>query len=54
MKMNIFYRVTKGELLIEKGTPFCKDQFPDINLYIVFSIVIAVYFQSLLTALLSI
>ena len=31
MKKNVFYRVTTGNLLIEKGIPFCKNRFPDIN-----------------------
>ena len=31
MKKNVFYRVTTGDLLIEKGIPFCKNRFLDIN-----------------------
>ena len=54
VKKNAFYRVTKGDLLIEKGIRFCKSQLPDVNLYLIFSHVITVYFQSLLTALLPI
>ena len=52
VKKNAFYRVTKGDLLIEKGIRFCKSQLPDVNLYLIFSLVITVYFQSLLRALL--
>ena len=44
VKKNVFYKVTKGYLLIEKGIFFCKNQFPDINLYLILSIVITVYF----------
>ena len=33
VKKNVFYRVTKGDFLIAKGIPFCKNQFPDVNLY---------------------
>ena len=33
VKKNVFYRVTVGDLLIEKGIPFCQNQFPDITLY---------------------
>ena len=51
MKKNAFYRVTKGDLLLSKGTPFCKNKFPDINFHLIFSIVIKVHLQSLLTAL---
>ena len=36
VKKNAFYRVTKGDLLIEKGIRFCKSQLPDVNLYLIF------------------
>ena len=54
MKKNVFYRVTEGDLLIEKGIHFCKNQLPDVNLYLIFSLVTTFYFQSLLAALLPI
>ena len=54
VKKNVFCRVTKRHLLIEKGILFCKNQLPDVNLYLIFSLVITVYFQSLLTGLLPI
>ena len=51
VKKNVFYIVTKGDLLIEKGNRFYKNQLPDVNLYLLFSLV---YFQSLWKALLPI
>ena len=50
MKKNLFYRVTTDDLLLDKGTQFWKDQFPNINLHLIFSIGIKVNFKSLLTA----
>ena len=32
----VFYRVSKGDLLLNKGIPFCKNQFPDIDLHLIF------------------
>ena len=50
MKKNVFYRLTKGDFLIERGIPFCKNQLPDVNLYLIFSPVITFYFQSLFSS----
>ena len=41
----------RKRVLIEKGNRFCKNQLPDVNLYLLFSLV---YFQSLWKALLPI
>ena len=43
VKKNVFYRVTKGDLLIEKEIHFCKNQLPDVNLYLIFSLVISLF-----------
>ena len=51
MKKNVFYRVTNGDLLIEKVIPFFKNQLPDINLYLIFSLVITVSINSSVTNL---
>ena len=54
VKRNVSYRVIQGDLLIEKRIRFFKSQLPDVNLYLIFSLMTTVYFQSLLTALLPI
>ena len=44
MKKDVFYRVAKGDFILDKQTPFCKNQVLEINLYLVFTIVIKFLF----------